>query len=156
MNHEDHGRRNRGHRGHVPPPPPIILPSKIFNCQYALYLRKRAHKMCIFIKKKNSNSLRSPIKINNNLEIQTLKLFHKSNVNTPCFRPKHTEGKQPCIPQPPSPPPPPPLVDWHTCYNFAMRLSNKLLWQGDIKERLKSSLRKFNGQYEDLIKQYEV
>ena len=32
----------------------------------------------------------------------------------------------------------------------------KLLEQGYVKERLKSSLRKFYGQYGDLIKQYEV
>ena len=38
----------------------------------------------------------------------------------------------------------------------AMRLSNKLLGQGYVKERLKSSLRKFNGRYGDLTKQYEV
>ena len=38
----------------------------------------------------------------------------------------------------------------------AMRLSNKLLEQGYVKERLKSSLRKFCGRYGDLIKQYEV
>ena len=38
----------------------------------------------------------------------------------------------------------------------AMRLSNKLLGQGYIKERLKSSLRKFYGRYGDLTKQYEV
>ena len=37
-----------------------------------------------------------------------------------------------------------------------MRLSNKLLEQGYVKERLKSSLRKFYGRYGDLIKQYEV
>ena len=37
-----------------------------------------------------------------------------------------------------------------------MRLSNKLLGQGYVKERLKSSLRKFYGRYEDLTKQYEV
>ena len=36
------------------------------------------------------------------------------------------------------------------------RLSNKLLHQGYVKERLKSSLRKFYGRYGDLIKQYEV
>ena len=36
------------------------------------------------------------------------------------------------------------------------RLSNKLLEQGYVKERLKSSLSKFNGRYGDLIKQYEV
>ena len=36
------------------------------------------------------------------------------------------------------------------------RLSNKLLEQGYVKERLKSSLRKFYGRYGDLIKQYEV
>ena len=36
----------------------------------------------------------------------------------------------------------------------ATRLSNKLLEQGYVKERLKSSLRKFYGR--DLIKQYEV
>ena len=37
----------------------------------------------------------------------------------------------------------------------AMRLSNKLLGQGYVKERLKSSLRKFYGRYGDLTKQYE-
>ena len=44
------------------------------------------------------------------------------------------------------------------CFFFlrATRLSNKLLEQGYVKERLKSSLRKFYGRYEDLIKQYEV
>ena len=36
------------------------------------------------------------------------------------------------------------------------RLSNKLLEQGYVKERLESSLRKFYGRYGDLIKQYEV
>ena len=38
----------------------------------------------------------------------------------------------------------------------AMRLSNKLLGQGYVKERLKSSLRKCYGRYGDLTKQYEV
>ena len=38
----------------------------------------------------------------------------------------------------------------------AMRLSNRLLGQGYVKERLKSSLRKFYGRYGDLTKQYEV
>ena len=38
----------------------------------------------------------------------------------------------------------------------ATQLSNKLLEQGYVKERLKSSLRKFFGRYGDLIKQYEV
>ena len=38
----------------------------------------------------------------------------------------------------------------------AMRLSNKLLGQGYVKERLKSSLRKFYGRYGDPTKQYEV
>ena len=38
----------------------------------------------------------------------------------------------------------------------AMRLSNKILGQGYVKERLKSSLRKFYGRFEDLTKQYEV
>ena len=38
----------------------------------------------------------------------------------------------------------------------ATRLSNKLLEQGYVMERLKSSLRKFYGRYGDLIKQYEV
>ena len=37
-----------------------------------------------------------------------------------------------------------------------MLLSNKLLGQGYVKERLKSSLRKFYGRYGDLTKQYEV
>ena len=38
----------------------------------------------------------------------------------------------------------------------AVRLSNKLLGQGYVKKRLKSSLRKFYGRYGDLTKQYEV
>ena len=38
----------------------------------------------------------------------------------------------------------------------AMRLSNKLLGQGYVKERLKSSLRKFYGRDGDLTKQYEA
>ena len=37
-----------------------------------------------------------------------------------------------------------------------MRLFSKLLKQEYTMERLKSSLRKFNGRYEDLIKHYEV
>ena len=37
-----------------------------------------------------------------------------------------------------------------------MRLSNKLLGQGNVKERLRSSLRKFYGRYGNLIKQYEA
>ena len=46
---------------------------------------------------------------------------------------------------------------WYGCFILrATRLSNKLLWQGYAKERLKSSLRKFYGRYGDLIKQYEV
>ena len=45
----------------------------------------------------------------------------------------------------------------HECFILrAMRLSNKLLGQGYVKERLKSSLRKFYGRYGDLTKQYEV
>ena len=39
---------------------------------------------------------------------------------------------------------------------FILRLSNKLLGQGYVKERLRSSLRKFYGRYGDLIKQYGV
>ena len=39
---------------------------------------------------------------------------------------------------------------------MALRLSNKLLGQGYVKECLKSSLRKFYGRYGDLTKQYEV
>ena len=38
----------------------------------------------------------------------------------------------------------------------AVRLSNKLLGQGYVKERLRSSLRKFYGRYGDLTKQYAV
>ena len=38
----------------------------------------------------------------------------------------------------------------------ATRLSNKLSEQVYVKERLKSSFRKFYGRYRDLIKQYEV
>ena len=41
-------------------------------------------------------------------------------------------------------------------YSEAVRLSNKLLGQGYVKERLKSSLRKFYGRYRHLTKQYEV
>ena len=41
-------------------------------------------------------------------------------------------------------------------YEWAARLSYKLLEQGYVRERLKSSLRKFYGQYGDLIKHYEV
>ena len=38
----------------------------------------------------------------------------------------------------------------------ASRLSSKLLGQGYVRERLKSSLRNFDGRYRDLIKHYEV
>ena len=38
----------------------------------------------------------------------------------------------------------------------ARRLSSKLLKQGYLVERLKSSFRKFNGRYGDLTQQYEV
>ena len=38
----------------------------------------------------------------------------------------------------------------------ARRLSSKLLKQGYLVERLKSSFRKFYGRYGDLIRQYEV
>ena len=38
----------------------------------------------------------------------------------------------------------------------AVRLSNKLIGQGYVKERLKSSLRKFYGRYGDLTEQYEA
>ena len=38
----------------------------------------------------------------------------------------------------------------------AVRLTKKLLGQGYVKERLKSSLRNFYGRYGDLTKQYEV
>ena len=39
---------------------------------------------------------------------------------------------------------------------YAMQLSNKLFEQGYVKERLKSSLKKFDGRYGDLMKQYAV
>ena len=39
---------------------------------------------------------------------------------------------------------------------MAARFSSKLLGQGYVMERLKSSLRKFYGRYGDLIKRYEV
>ena len=46
---------------------------------------------------------------------------------------------------------------FHECFILrAVHLSNKLLGQGYVKERLRSSLRKFYGRYGDLIKQYEV
>ena len=38
---------------------------------------------------------------------------------------------------------------------WAAQLSSKLLEQGYVRERLKSSLRKFYGRYRDLIKHYE-
>ena len=38
----------------------------------------------------------------------------------------------------------------------AVRLSNKIIGQGYVKERLRSSLRKFYGRYGDLTKQYEI
>ena len=41
-------------------------------------------------------------------------------------------------------------------YSEARRLSSKLLKQGYLVERLKSSFRKFYGRYRDLIQQYEV
>ena len=50
----------------------------------------------------------------------------------------------------------------HACSSYecfilrATRLSNNLLEQGYVKERLKSSLKNFFGRYGDLIKQYEV
>ena len=46
-----------------------------------------------------------------------------------------------------------------SCECFILRavwLFNKLLGQGYVKERLRSSLRKFYGRYGDLIKQYEA
>ena len=39
---------------------------------------------------------------------------------------------------------------------LAARLSSKLLGQGYVMERLKSSFRKFYGRYGDLIKYYEI
>ena len=49
------------------------------------------------------------------------------------------------------------IITSYGCFILrATRLSNKLLEQGYVKERLKSSLRKFYGRYGDLIKQYEV
>ena len=51
----------------------------------------------------------------------------------------------------------PGLASSYECFILrAMRLSNKLLGQGYVKERLKSSLRKFYDRYGDLTKQYEV
>ena len=50
-----------------------------------------------------------------------------------------------------------PLNKSYECFILrAVQLSNKLLGQGYVKERLRSSLRKFYGRYGDLIKQYEV
>ena len=46
---------------------------------------------------------------------------------------------------------------FYECFNLrAVLLSNKLLGEGYVKERLKSSIRKFYGRYGDLTKQYEV
>ena len=39
---------------------------------------------------------------------------------------------------------------------YSVRLSSKLLGQGYVRERFKSSLRKFYGRYGDLFKHYEV
>ena len=45
----------------------------------------------------------------------------------------------------------------YECFNLrAARLSYKLLRQGFVMERLKSSLRNFFGRYWDLVKHYEV
>ena len=45
----------------------------------------------------------------------------------------------------------------YECYILrAARLSSKLLGQGYVRKRLKSSLRKFYGRYWDVIKHYEV
>ena len=41
-------------------------------------------------------------------------------------------------------------------FEVTVRLSNKLLGQGYIKERLRSSLRKLYGRYGDLLQQYEA
>ena len=46
---------------------------------------------------------------------------------------------------------------WYECFILRVRwLSSKLLKQGYLAERLKSSFRKFYGRYGDLIQQYEV
>ena len=46
---------------------------------------------------------------------------------------------------------------FYECFNLrAARLSCKLLGQGYVMDRLKSSLRKLYGRYGDLIKDYEV
>ena len=60
-----------GHRGHVPPPPPIILPSEIFLTQYAQLSRKLTHKMPIFNKIFRLASLAD--QDTSNLEIYKLK-----------------------------------------------------------------------------------
>ena len=45
----------------------------------------------------------------------------------------------------------------YECFMLRMaRLSSKLIGQGHVRERLKSSLRKFYDRYGDLIKNYEV
>ena len=45
----------------------------------------------------------------------------------------------------------------HECFNLrAARFSSKFLGQRYVRDRLKSSLRKFYGRYGDLIKHYEV
>ena len=49
------------------------------------------------------------------------------------------------------------ICSCYECFIFrAVRSSNKLLVQGYVKERMRSSLRKFYGWYRDLINQYEV
>ena len=51
----------------------------------------------------------------------------------------------------------PGLCSSYECFILrAARLSSKLLEQGYVMERLKSSLKKFYGRYGDLIKNYEV
>ena len=50
-----------------------------------------------------------------------------------------------------------PACSSYECFILrARRLSSKLLKQGYLAERLKSSFRKFYGRYGDLIQQYEV
>ena len=48
------------------------------------------------------------------------------------------------------------ILDGKSWSYFDIKLSNKLLGQGYVKECLKSSRRKFYGRYGDLTKQYEV
>ena len=66
--------------------PPIILPSKLFQCSKCTLIKEIGTKTCIFIKICRLASLAD---LDINLSIQTFKLFHPGNVKT-----SHVGSKQ--------------------------------------------------------------